>query len=116
MASPDGLGIHNGGLAKFLVIRFDADQAGAGGLVKGYCEFGAGHGVDDDFVEILGGFDEMRLPQDKIGVLRNAQSYRQDFHFLSPSGKKFPHLEYVSGGQLRFRKKTFKNAHYTHEA
>jgi hypothetical protein len=120
MAGRDGFGIRNCRLAEFLVagvhIGFDADQTGAGGFVESDRKFDSGHGVDNDFVEILGGFDEMRLAQDEIGVLRNAHPHRQDFHFLSPDGKKFPHLEYVSRGRLRLRKKAFKNAHYAHEA
>jgi hypothetical protein len=45
-------------------------QAFAGSFAKGQTEFDAGHGGNQNLMEVLGRHNEMCLPEDKVGRVR----------------------------------------------
>ncbi len=71
MAGGDGFGVGDGGATEFVVVGFDANEAGTRGFAEGYGEFCAGNGVHHHFVEIFGGFDEVGLAEDQVCAFRD---------------------------------------------
>ena len=62
-----------------LIRTGKAHQADIGGFTEGDAELGAGNRVDDGFLNIFHGFDEVGLSQDEIELIGIVD--RDGFHF-----------------------------------
>lgn len=70
------------GVFQFLVIPAGSHEAGAAGLAEGQTELCARNGVDDGFMQIFYGLDEVALAEDDVGALRRLEldlAYLQEY-------------------------------------
>jgi hypothetical protein len=67
------------GLLQFGVVAVRARQAGSGSLVEGDPEFDPRRLIDQRFIDIFHGLDEMALTEDNVRVLRNPEIHRMKF-------------------------------------
>src|SRR5437667_7542975 len=77
-------GVADGERFEIGVIAVGAREAGARSFVESDPEFHLRDRVDDSFVDVLNGLDEVRLPDDDVATLGNFQANRFQFHAKLP--------------------------------
>lgn len=80
VAGADGKRVVDGGGLHVFVVAVKAHQAGAGSFVERHAELHLRHCVDDGFVNIFDGLDEMRLAEDDVGSVRYVEPDRYKLH------------------------------------
>ncbi|MNG10335.1 hypothetical protein D3C84_937950 [compost metagenome] len=80
MPGADGLGIALGQFDHGGIGAGPAHHAFARGFAKSHAEADAWHCVDQRFVNVLDGFDEVGLAQNEIRVLRLVDFLRDELH------------------------------------
>jgi len=71
MSSRDLFQISHGSLLQGLIIALEPNQAVTRGLGKGQAEFSLGAAAAHNFVQILNGFDKVRLAENTVAPLRD---------------------------------------------
>src|SRR5215831_19791198 len=68
-------GIFHRELAQIVVVAFRAGKARARSFVESEAKLGLGNGVDHGFVHVFGGFDEVGLTNDDVGIGGEFEGY-----------------------------------------
>src|SRR5574340_401912 len=84
----------------FIVRAAPADQPFSGGFAESQTELDARHMGDQGLVDILDGLDEMRLPEDEVGLFGFFDLYQGEVHRMPPR-LVIPLLYRHCGGGLR---------------
>ena len=70
----------DGILCQIVIIALVTDETRSRCLGKGHTEFDVGRCPGEDFIQVFGRFDEMRLAQDDVGAFGNLNPNRFEFH------------------------------------
>ena len=83
MSGCDSLRIRRGITFQSLVVPVDPGKAIARCFVERDAKLHLRHRVDNRFVDIFNGLDEVALPDNNVSVLRNFQADRFQFHIMN---------------------------------